>query len=181
MKFVAPILLGASRGQGVGGGDSAAHAGDPLDRVDRINGEEDEVSRTGFFGREGLFGALYKQFAASLRTARHFFAQDSSKWCLVLSLLPCVALCDSAGAFAILAVSPFSTIHGVSLRQALVVFSENQLRRMPTYFYCALDLALLISGTLVFRTLRSLFRHLLHVCRSIYKTRMYSNPYRRPL
>lgn len=46
MKFAAPILLGASRGHGVAEGDSAAHARNPLDRVDRINEEEDEVSNT---------------------------------------------------------------------------------------------------------------------------------------
>lgn len=49
MKFAAPILLGTSRGQGMGGGDSTAHARDLLDRVDRINEEEDEVGWTGLF------------------------------------------------------------------------------------------------------------------------------------
>lgn len=58
MKFAAPILLGASRGQGVGGGESTAHAGGPLG-----NEEEDEVSSTCLLGKVGLFGLRYKGFA----------------------------------------------------------------------------------------------------------------------
>lgn len=43
MKYAAPILLGASKGREVVGGDSTALAGDSLEWGDRMNEEEDEV------------------------------------------------------------------------------------------------------------------------------------------
>ena len=61
MKFSAPILLGASRRQGVVGGDFTVHAGAPLDQADRINEEEDEVGSTYLLGKVGPFGSTLER------------------------------------------------------------------------------------------------------------------------